>query len=122
MTKKLYDFDGHRSTFEATVLSCEKAEKGWRVTLDQTAFFPEGGGQKADPGTLGGIEVLDVQIENGEIFHLLPSPLPAGKTVHGAIDYETRFHRMQNHSGEHIVSGLIHTLFGYENVGFHMGS
>ncbi len=122
MTKKLYDFDGHLAKFEATVLSCEKTEKGWRATLDQTAFFPEGGGQKADTGSLGGANVFDVQIESGVIFHELDAPLTVGETVFGEIDYETRFRRMQNHSGEHIVSGLIHTLFGFENVGFHMGS
>ena len=122
MTKKLYDFDGHLAKFEAVVRSCEKAEAGWHVTLDQTAFFPEGGGQKADTGILGGANVLDVQIENGEIFHLLSAPLTVGEAIEGEIDYETRFRRMQNHSGEHIVSGLVHSLYGFENVGFHMGS
>lgn len=122
MTKKLYDFDGHLASFEAVVQSCEKVENGYRVVLDQTAFFPEGGGQKADSGSLGDCHVFDVQIEKGEIFHYLDSPLAVGDTVKGEIDYETRFRRMQNHSGEHIVSGIVHSLYGYDNVGFHMGS
>ncbi len=121
MTIKLYDLDSHLRRFEARVLSCESSGDRWRVLLDQTAFFPEGGGQAADPGTLGGAEVLDVQEEPEGIAHYLDNPLTAGETVIGEIHWPVRFRRMQNHSGEHILSGLAHRLYGYENVGFHLG-
>lgn len=121
-TIKLYDANSHMYDFDAKVISCEKTDKGFSVVLDQTAFFPEGGGQPADEGTLNGIAVTDVQIKDGIITHTTAEEIPAGSAVKGAVDSEIRFRRMQNHSGEHIVSGLIHKLFGYNNVGFHMGS
>lgn len=121
-TIKLYDADSHLYDFDASVISCEKTDKGFAVVLDKTAFFPEGGGQPADEGTLNGIAVTDVQIKDGIITHTTAEEIPAGSAVKGAVDSEIRFRRMQNHSGEHIVSGLIHKLFGYNNVGFHMGS
>ena len=89
------------------------------VTLDRTAFYPEGGGQPCDLGTLGGAKVLDVQEADGRILHTVTAPL-AG-TVEGTIDWDRRFDLMQQHSGEHIVSGIVHRLYGWENVGFHMG-
>ena len=121
MTEKLYYEDSHLSVFNATVLSCEQTGKGFLIKLDRTAFFPEGGGQGADTGRLGPARVLDVQERGGEILHLCDAPLPAGESVEGRLDYEQRLRRMQNHSGEHIVSGLAHVLFGLDNVGFHMG-
>lgn len=121
MTIKLYDNDSYLQRFEAEVLSCAPAGDRWRVILDQTAFFPEGGGQAADPGVLGGVRVLDVQEEPEGIAHYVDKALTAGQTVQGEIDWPVRFRRMQNHTGEHIVSGLCHKLYGYENVGFHLG-
>lgn len=121
-TIKLYDADSHLYDFDASVISCEKTDKGFAIVLDKSAFFPEGGGQPADEGTLNGIAVTDVQIKDGVITHTTAEEIPAGSAVKGAVDSEIRFRRMQNHSGEHIVSGLIHKLFGYNNVGFHMGS
>lgn len=94
----------------------------YRVLLDQTAFFPEGGGQPADEGTLDGIFVTDVQEIDGEIWHTVEAPLEPGKTVVGKLDFEKRFSNMQNHCGEHIVSGIVHRIYGFNNVGFHMGS
>lgn len=120
MTKKLYDKDAYCKEFEATVLSCEKTDKGYDVILDQTAFFPEGGGQSADFGTINGIKVIDVQEKGDNIIHTLEDALESGKTVNCSLDWETRFSRMQSHSGEHIVSGVVHSMFGYSNVGFHM--
>ncbi len=125
MTSKLYDQDSHLSVFSAALLSCAPADEGrFVLLLDQTAFFPEGGGQPADTGTLtaGGlsVRVLDVQETPEGILHFTDGPLPAGP-VTGAIDWEQRFGRMQCHSGEHIVSGLAHSKFGCTNVGFHMG-
>ncbi len=120
MTERLYDTDSHRKTFTATVLECREREGGYDVVLDRTAFFPEGRGQYGDRGTLQGIAVSDTQIRDGIIFHRTEKPLSVGSSVEGVLDWEERFRRMQNHSGEHVVSGLIHTLFGYENVGFHL--
>ncbi len=116
MTQKLYDIDSHIKEFTATVLSCEDN----KAVLDRTAFFPEGGGQTADIGFIDGIKVLDVQIEDGEIYHYLENPIQTGKQVECQLDWEKRFRKMQNHSGEHIISGIVHSLYGYENVGFHL--
>ena len=122
MTRKLYYEDCHLARFEAEVLSCEAAENGYYVNLNQTAFYPEGGGQACDLGTLGGVNVLDVRERGEDVIHLCDGPLEVGSTVEGVIDYERRFDLMQQHSGEHIVSGIIHEKYGYHNVGFHMGS
>ena len=121
-TRKLYYEDCHLAAFSARVVSCEQSEKGWQVVLDATAFYPEGGGQACDLGTLGGVRVLDVREKGETVVHLCDGPLPVGETVKGAIDYERRFDLMQQHSGEHIVSGIVHEWFGYHNVGFHMGA
>ena len=121
MTEKLYYIDSHLREFEATVLSCEETKKGWTLTLDRTAFFPEGGGQMADTGFIGEAKVLDVHEKEGQILHYADRPLPAGERVACRIDWEQRYRRMQNHSGEHIVSGLVYREFGFDNVGFHMG-
>ena len=122
MTIKLYDQDSHCRAFSARVLTCQAAGEGrWQVTLDQTAFFPEGGGQPADQGTLGGAAVLDVQEVGDAIVHTTDAPLSPGDTVQGELDWALRFGRMQCHSGEHVISGLAHSLFGCTNVGFHMG-
>ena len=121
-TRKLYYEDSHLSRFTATVLSCEQTEKGWEITLDTTAFYPEGGGQAADTGTLGTVRVLDIRERGETVIHLCDGPLTPGDAVEGAIDWEARFIRMQQHSGEHIVSGIINRRYGYHNTGFHMGS
>ena len=121
-TKKLYYVDCHRDRFSARVLECTETEKGFGVILDQTAFYPEGGGQAADTGALGNVRVLDVREQGDAIVHLCSGPLAVGDTVEGKIDYAARFDRMQQHTGEHIVSGLIHARYGYHNTGFHMGT
>ncbi len=121
-TIKLYDADSHMKNFSAVVVSCGKTEDGrYDVVLDRTAFFPESGGQNADKGRIGDFKVGDVQINDGEIHHFTDVPLDLGREYGCEIDFETRFRRMQNHTGEHIISGIIHKLFGYDNVGFHMG-
>lgn len=101
-------------------------EKRYQIVLDRTAFFPEGGGQYADTGQLQAdsevVRVLDVQERDGKISHITDRPVPAGSTVSGQIDWAERFMKMQQHTGEHIVSGLVHARFGYDNVGFHLGS
>ena len=121
MTRKLYDEDSHLAAFDAVVLTCEPDGERYRVVLDQTAFFPEGGGQGADTGFLQDVRVEDVQEAEGRIVHLTDGPLAPGSVVHGRLDFEQRFRRMQEHSGEHIISGLVHKLYGYRNVGFHLG-
>ena len=120
--KKLYYDSPYIREFQGTVVSCEKGKKGFEVILDQTAFYPEGGGQPTDTGVLGGVKVLEVHEKQGIVTHYLEAPLTVGETVTGVIDWEKRFIHMQEHSGEHLVSGLIHERFGYDNVGFHMGS
>ena len=121
-TKRLYYENVYKKEFTARVLECRSGKKGYEVILDATAFYPEGGGQPSDMGTLDGVAVTEVQEKEGELIHYTAAPLEAGKSVTGKIDWERRFDLMQQHSGEHIVSGLIHEAFGYENVGFHMGS
>jgi alanyl-tRNA synthetase len=121
LTEKLYEKDSYLSEFDAQVLSVESDGALCHAVLDRTAFFPEGGGQYADRGTICGYPVTDVQIKNGEIVHTVSGALTRGDTVHGVIDFALRYRRMQNHSGEHIVSGIVHRLYGYDNVGFHLG-
>ena len=121
-TEKLYYADPFLTEFDARVLACEAVKDGFAVVLDRTAFYPEGGGQPYDTGVLGGAEVLDVHERAGVITHKCASPLPVGAAVHGKIDRARRFDHMQQHSGEHICSGLICARYGCDNVGFHMGA
>ena len=120
-TRKLYYEDSHMARFAARVVSCEQGAKGWEIILDATAFYPEGGGQAADTGKLGTASVLDTRERGEEIIHLCDRPLEPGSQVEGRIDWEARFIRMQQHSGEHIVSGILHRRYGCSNTGFHMG-
>lgn len=120
--EKLYYVNQYQTEAEAQVLTCEAAKGGWRVTLDRTIFYPTGGGQPCDLGKIGSARVLDVSEAGDEILHLCDKPLAVGETVSCKIDWARRFSLMQQHSGEHIVSGIIHSRFGYDNVGFHMGS
>ena len=122
MTRKLYYENCHLTHFEARVESCEKTDRGFEIILDATAFYPEGGGQACDLGVLGGAAVLDVQERGEAVVHLCDAPLETGAVVEGNIDYDRRFDLMQQHTGEHVVSGIIHRRYGYHNVGFHMGS
>ncbi|MBQ1490364.1 MAG: alanyl-tRNA editing protein, partial [Blautia sp.] len=120
-TRRLYYEDAYRRDFSAAVVDCRPKGENFEVCLTETAFFPEGGGQPADHGTLGNAHVLDVHEKEGEVWHLTDVPLTPGEWVEGHIDWERRFDLMQQHSGEHIVSGLIANLYGYRNMGFHMG-
>ena len=106
-TEKLYEADAYLRRFTARVLSCEAVKGGWAVTLDRTAFYPEGGGQPGDAGRLGGVAVLDTHASEGVVTHLCAGPLAVGETVEGELDWARRFDHMQQHSAEHIVSGLI---------------
>ena len=121
MTRKLYDEDAYIKEFEAKVIDSYSGADGYFTILDQTAFFPEGGGQASDIGLLNGTKVYDVQINDGIIYHYTTKQFQKGEKVKGIIDFNRRFDFMQQHSGEHIVSGIAHSLFGCENVGFHLG-
>ena len=121
-TKKLYYEDPFLREFTAAVISCEEVKGGYLVTLDRTAFYPEGGGQPYDTGVLGEANVLEVHDKGGVITHLCDKPLAAGESVDSRIDWTRRFDHMQQHSGEHICSGLICARFRCDNVGFHMGA
>lgn len=122
MTQRLYYEDSHLNTFTATVVSCTPGKHGYDVVLDRTAFYPEGGGQPGDRGFLGGVPVTDTHEREGLVIHYCAAPLEAGDLVEGRIDWDYRFSLMQQHSGEHILSGFIHEAYGYNNVGFHMGA
>ena len=102
--------------------SAEKQKKGFHIILDESAFYPEGGGQPSDTGYLNDVKVKEVHEKEGELLHYTDQPMEAGTEVQGRIDWARRFDLMQQHSGEHMVSGLIHEAYGYDNVGFHMGS
>ena len=121
-TEKLFYQDAYLQAAECLVTACEEREEGYAVVLDRTVFYPEGGGQPGDIGTLGDAAVLNTIEEGGQILHLTDRPLAPGSTVTARIDFERRFDYMQQHSGEHMVSGLVFSWFGYHNVGFHMGS
>ena len=120
MTEKLFYQDSYRKTFTATVISCEPFGEGYKAVLDRTAFFPEGGGQYADPGMLNDRKVIDGPEKAGVMYHYIEGDLTVVTEVTGTIDWEKRFSRMQQHTAEHIISGLIHQKFGYNNVGFHL--
>ena len=121
-TKRLYYEDVYIKEFSAKVVECRKGEKGFQVLLDRSAFYPEGGGQPWDMGYLNRVRVHKVLEQEGEIWHFVKEALEPGTEVTGKIDWERRFDLMQQHSGEHIVSGLIHERYGYNNIGFHMGA
>lgn len=119
-TKKLYELDSFQQSFDAKVIACEKVDGFYQVQLDETCFFPESGGQSGDRGWLNDQEVLDTQIRNSQILHIMRQEHGIGETVHGQIDFERRFDLMQHHSGEHIFSGLAFSRYGAVNVGFHL--
>ena len=123
MTEKLYDKDSYLKEFQATVVSCEqKNETTWRITLDKTVFFPEGGGQTGDSGWLNDVKVADTREKNGVIYHETKAPLEVGTKVAGKIDFAICFDKMQQHTGEHILSGIVCSTYNYNNVGFHLSS
>ena len=133
-TKKLYETDAYLGGCEAVVIAVRRNGRTIEVIPDRTVFFPEGGGQSADTGVIcvgEGDEsrelwVRDVQITDGEIRHMIDIPesedlpMKAGDTVFLQIDRERRFGFMQNHTGEHILSGLMHRRYGFDNIGFHL--
>ena len=121
-TERFYYLQPKAQTLHAHVRACEQAKNGWEILLDRTIFYPTGGGQPCDLGQIGQAQVLDVRERGDEVVHLADAPLPVGQEVECAIDWTRRLDLTQQHSGEHLVSGIIHARFGFENVGFHMGS
>ena len=122
-TDKLYDKDSYLKEFTATVVACEqKDETTWKIVLDRTAFFPEGGGQTGDSGWLNEVEVIDTREKEGVIYHETKAPLEVGAQVAGKIDFTVRYDKMQQHTGEHILSGIVCSTYGYNNVGFHLST
>lgn len=119
---RLYYKDAYLKEFSSNVVSCEQDKKGYAIVLENTAFYPEGGGQPCDLGTLNGIEVTYVGEKDDDVVHYTNEPIAVGTEVKGVIDWDRRFDLMQQHSGEHIVSGMFHNKYGYNNVGFHMGA
>lgn len=117
----LYYQSPYVKEFEAEVIFCREGKKGYEIALTQTGFYPEGGGQPSDTGCLGAVRVKEVHEKDGQILHYTDEPLTPGSKVAGHVDWEERYSNMQQHSGEHIVSGLIHKYYGFDNVGFHMG-
>ena len=120
MTEKLYYTDAYIKEFEAEVKEVIKDGDLYRVLLDKTAFFPEEGGQTADTGKIGESQVIDVREEDGRIYHITNTAPTLGRVI-CAVDFDTRFEKMQAHTAEHILCGIIHKLYGFENVGFHLG-
>ena len=130
-THKYYEADAYRREADAVILTAEPDGRGGgKLALDGTVFYPEGGGQPADHGTLtlpdgARLTVTDVHEQGGVIWHrvdALPDTAAPGTAVTGRIDWAWRFDKMQQHTGEHILSGILHQMFGAENVGFHIGS
>lgn len=122
MLDALYDKDPYSKEFTSKVISCQSGKNGYEVELEDTVFYPEGGGQPGDTGSLNGnIEVIDTKERDGRILHICKEAIPEGTAVTGKLDWQRRFRHMQQHTGEHILSGIIHQKYGYDNVGFHMG-
>lgn len=119
MTERLYYKDQYIKEFEAEVLSCEQGKNGFEIILDKTAFFPEGGGQPGDRGFIGAAKVLDTVEKGEDVVHICDAP--AEGAVKCALDFDLRFSNMQQHTGEHVFSGIQHSVCGFDNVGFHMG-
>ncbi len=121
-TERLYYADAFRADCRARVVSCRPGKNGYEVVLDRTVFYPEGGGQPGDTGRLGAVRVTDTHERSGEVVHYCDAPLTPGEEIEAVIDWPRRFDLMQQHSGEHIFSGLVYQTYGYHNVGFHLGA
>ena len=121
-TEELFYQDAYLRETTAKVLECRQGKHGYEIVLDKTCFYPEGGGQPGDQGTLNGIQVVDTHEKDGLVLHNTKEPIEVGTEVKAVIDWDRRFDLTQQHSGEHMVSGVVHRIYGYDNVGFHMGA
>lgn len=120
MTDRLYYDNAYLTDFDAQVLACRENGTYYEVLLDRSAFYPTSGGQPFDTGTLGDISVIDVNVNEGEVWHTLPQPLPVGAAVHGRIDWPRRFDHMQQHAGDHMIASALHRLMGGVTIGLHI--
>ncbi|UJL47187.1 alanyl-tRNA editing protein [Virgibacillus sp. NKC19-16] len=121
-TKKLYYDDPYMCKFNASVLKSGKDDNDrFYVVLDRTAFYPTGGGQPHDTGTLNSVQVYDVQEIDGEVRHYTRVPVDTNHGIAGEIDWEKRFDHMQQHAGQHILSAAFEREFDYKTVSFHLG-
>lgn len=120
MTERLYYDNAYLTEFDATVLSCKAEGEHFLVLLDQSAFYPTSGGQPFDTGSLGNARVVDVNVEDGLVWHTVTQPLCEGDTVHGTIDWARRFDHMQQHAGDHMIAGALHRLMGGVTIGLHI--
>lgn len=118
----LYYENAYIEKFESIVKECIKENEKIKVVLENTAFYPEGGGQPSDTGVIDDVKVFRVEEKNSKIFHIVEKEIPVGKKVKCNINFKERFINMQNHTAEHIVSGLICKNFDATNVGFHIGA
>lgn len=118
---RLYYCDSYIQTFQTRVIKCEQiSDRRYAVILSETVFYPESGGQPADSGFLNNVPVIDVQEDGNAVVHILEQPINE-QAVTGRINWKRRFDHMQQHSGQHILSGAFYTLFGTQTIGFHMG-
>ena len=120
MTERLYYDNAYLTEFDATVLTCKPEGEHFLVLLDRSAFYPTSGGQPFDTGTLGNAQVVDVNVEDGLVWHTVTQPLCEGDTVHGTIDWARRFDHMQQHAGDHMIAGALHRLMGGVTIGLHI--
>lgn len=121
MTEKLYYKDAYIKTFRACVISADERNGKFDVVLDRSAFFPNQGGQSADSGYIGTSRVLDVYEDAGTLHHVCDTPVSVGAELDCSLDFDQRFEKMQSHTAEHLLCGIMHKLYGCENVGFHLG-
>ncbi|MEG2928013.1 MAG: alanyl-tRNA editing protein [Oscillospiraceae bacterium] len=123
-TEKLYYENSYLADFSGVVTGCTQEKGRFAITLDRTAFYPEGGGQPCDIGYIlvgeNRVDIVEVREKQGEIYHYSDSPVPIGNAILGFIDFDRRFDLMQQHTGEHILSGLVKQEYGFDNVGFHL--
>ena len=120
MTNRLYYDNAYLTEFDARVLDCRPNGEHYDVLLDESAFYPTSGGQPYDTGVLGDARVLDVNVDEGNVWHTLSHPLPVGETVHGQIDWPRRFDHMQQHAGDHMIASALHRLMGGVTIGLHI--
>lgn len=122
MTNRLYYDNAYLTEFDGLVLDCRPNGDNYDVLLDQSAFYPTSGGQPFDTGILGGAHVLDVNVEDGDVWHTVDQPLQVGECVHGSIDWPRRFDHMQQHAGDHMIASALHRLMGGVTIGLHISA
>ena len=123
MTEQIYYNDQYKRADSSTIRKVDQMKKGYGIVLDRTIFYPEGGGQPGDTGFIGNARIVDTRKKDGEIYHFTDtSPdFQAGDSVECTLDWERRYDYMQQHTGQHILSGVMYSLFGIATVSVHQG-